>query len=106
MGYTFVCDGPCGEGYHTFPPFAGEFTEQFLKTRGGKFAIDFKPGEKVTVCANCLDLMLLAGQIAVCRRCGAAWEPDGPNDHDPECHNCGKDGELVLKDRRTEGELA
>lgn len=58
MGYTFHCDG-CGEGYSHFPPFAGEFTEQFLKTTGGVFAEVFDPGQKVTVCAECMEEMAL-----------------------------------------------
>jgi len=53
MGYTFVCDS-CGQGYRNFPPFAGEFTETFLDTRGGEFATEYSPGEKVTFCAGCL----------------------------------------------------
>jgi len=52
VGYTFTCDG-CGEGYEHFPPFAGEFTEEFLKTRGGMLAEVFNPGQKVTVCQTC-----------------------------------------------------
>lgn len=59
MGYTFDCDGPCGASYHDFPPFAGEFTEQFLKTRGGAFAERFNPGEKVTICADCMENVVL-----------------------------------------------
>ena len=58
MGYTFLCDG-CGDGYDTFPPFAGEFTETFLKTRGGEFAEVFDPGQKVTVCADCMREVVL-----------------------------------------------
>lgn len=58
MGYTFVCDA-CNQGYRTFPPFAGEFTETFLKTRGGEFAQDYDPGEKVTVCADCMSTLVL-----------------------------------------------
>lgn len=58
MGYTFDCDG-CGESYHTFPPFAGEFTEEFLKTRGGHFAIEYSPGQKVTLCAECMEGVVL-----------------------------------------------
>lgn len=99
MGYTYVCDGPCGEGYNSFPPFAGEFTEQFLKTTGGKFAMDFKPGEKVTICSDCMDLMLLSGKLVVCRTCGHAYEPDDLNDYEPSCPMCEDDGELILKER-------
>jgi len=58
MGYTFDCDG-CGDSYHDFPPFAGEFTEQFLKTCGGTFAEKFAPGEKVTLCADCMAEVVL-----------------------------------------------
>jgi len=54
MGYTYRCDG-CGTGYDTFPPFAGEFTEQFLKTDGGMFAeAGYAAGQKVTFCADCM----------------------------------------------------
>lgn len=58
MGYTYRCDS-CGTGYNSFPPFAGEFTEQFLKTEGGMFAELFSPGEKVTICANCMEGVVL-----------------------------------------------
>ena len=61
MGYTFVCDG-CGEGFDHFPPFAGEFTESFLKSTkaGGIFAeAGWKPGMKVTVCAGCMKGLVL-----------------------------------------------
>lgn len=101
MGYTFICDGPCGEGYNTFPPFAGEFTEEFLKTRGGKFALDYKPGQKVTLCADCMELMVLAGKIAVCRMCGHAQEIKDLNEHEPDCPAC-EDGELYLQERHQE----
>jgi len=53
MGYTFVCDD-CGGGYNHFPPFAGEFTETFLDTRGGYIAEQYSAGEKVTFCADCM----------------------------------------------------
>lgn len=59
MGYTFDCDGPCEGSYHDFPPFAGEFTEQFLKTDGGIFAQEFSPGQKVTICADCMERVVL-----------------------------------------------
>lgn len=58
MGYIYRCDG-CRERYDTFPPFAGEFTEQFLKTEGGLFAEQFRPGEKVTICAECMAEVVL-----------------------------------------------
>jgi len=58
MGYTYRCDG-CGTGYNSFPPFAGEFTEEFLKTEGGHFAHKFKPGQKVTICAVCMEEVVL-----------------------------------------------
>jgi hypothetical protein len=58
MGYTYDCDG-CGNSYHTFPPFAGEFTEEFLKTNGGVFAAEFEPGQKVTICADCMSEVVL-----------------------------------------------
>lgn len=58
MGYTYRCDG-CGTGYNTFPPFAGEFTESFLKTDGGAFAQAYKPGQKVTVCPECMAGLVL-----------------------------------------------
>ncbi len=69
MGYIYDCDG-CNKTEHSFPPFAGEFTEQFLKTVGGQFAAVFDPGEKVTICADCMELQVLAGKIVVCQRCG------------------------------------
>lgn len=59
MGYVFTCDGPCGDRKEHFPPFAGEFTETFLKTRGGAFADEFKPGQKVTICADCMEAVVL-----------------------------------------------
>jgi hypothetical protein len=59
MGYTYKCDS-CGTGYDDFPPFAGEFTETFLKTDGGLFAdAGFRPGQKVTVCADCMTEVVL-----------------------------------------------
>lgn len=58
MGYIYKCDG-CGTRYDTFPPFAGEFTEQFLKTDGGVFAERFNPGQKVTLCADCMTEVVL-----------------------------------------------
>lgn len=58
MGYTYRCDG-CRTGYDDFPPFAGEFTETFLKTEGGIFAEVFDPGQKVTLCAECMEGLVL-----------------------------------------------
>lgn len=58
MGYTYRCDG-CREGYDSFPPFAGEFTEAFLKTDGGEFAERYDPGQKVTLCAACMRGLVL-----------------------------------------------
>jgi len=58
MGYTYRCDD-CHTGYNSFPPFAGEFTEQFLKTEGGAFAEHYAPGEKVTLCAECMAEVVL-----------------------------------------------
>lgn len=58
MGYTYRCDA-CGSGYDDFPPFAGEFTETFLKTTGGIFAEEFSPGQKVTICADCMAEVVL-----------------------------------------------
>lgn len=57
MGYTFICDD-CGEGFDYFPPFAGEFTEEFLLTFGGVFAEEFDPGQKVTMCSSCMERVL------------------------------------------------
>lgn len=59
MGYIYKCDGPCGQRYDSFPPFAGEFTEEFLKTEGGLFAELFNPGQKVTICADCMAEVVL-----------------------------------------------
>lgn len=58
MGYVYNCDG-CDTRYDSFPPFAGEFTEQFLKTVGGAFAQDYDPGQKVTICAECMEDLVL-----------------------------------------------
>jgi len=59
MGYIYRCDG-CDTRYDDFPPFAGEFTEQFLKTDGGVFAsAGYQPGQKVTLCAECMEGMVL-----------------------------------------------
>lgn len=58
MGYIYKCDA-CHERHDSYPPFAGEFTETFLKTNGGQFAEHYDPGQKVTLCANCMhDLVL------------------------------------------------
>jgi hypothetical protein len=57
MGYTFVCDD-CGNGYNHFPPFAGEFVDTFLRTRGGEFAQQYDEGQKVTLCAECMGRVL------------------------------------------------
>ena len=59
MGYTFICND-CGRGFDTFPPFAGEFTEEFLQSTraGGKFAERYSKGEKVTMCADCMERVL------------------------------------------------
>lgn len=97
MGYTYRCDG-CGTGYNSFPPFAGEFTEEFLKTRGGLFALDFKPGQKVTMCAECMNLYVLSGKIAICRMCGTTYDIDELNEYNPECSAC-DDGDLRLRER-------
>lgn len=101
MGYTYRCDGPCGEGYNTMPPFAGEFTETFLNTAGGKFALDFQPGEKVTLCADCMELMVLSGKIAVCRICGYAQDISDLNKYEPDCPQC-DDPEIILRERETD----
>jgi hypothetical protein len=58
MGYIYQCDD-CGRTYNSFPPFAGEFTETFLKTDGGAFAERFDPGQKVTLCADCMGEVVL-----------------------------------------------
>ena len=58
MGYIYRCDG-CTTRYDSFPPFAGEFTEQFLKTNGGAFAEIYEPGQKVTLCADCMRGLVL-----------------------------------------------
>lgn len=58
MGYIYRCDS-CSNQYDNFPPFAGEFTETFLKTTGGAFAKHFDPGQKVTICANCMGEVVL-----------------------------------------------
>lgn len=58
MGYIYRCDG-CGDRHDTFPPFAGEFTESFLKTHGGEFAVQYDPGQKVTICATCMKNLVL-----------------------------------------------
>lgn len=58
MGYIYDCDS-CGDTHHEFPPFAGEFTEHFLKTDGGMFAELYDPGQKVTVCAECMRGLVL-----------------------------------------------
>ena len=58
MGYVYDCDG-CDETYHEMPPFVGEFMESFLKTDGGAFADEFSPGQKVTICAACIEEAVL-----------------------------------------------
>ena len=58
MPYVYTCDG-CQTRHETFPPFAGEFTEIFLKTEGGEFAERYDPGQKVTLCADCMAEVVL-----------------------------------------------
>lgn len=53
-----MCDD-CGRGFNHFPPFAGEFVDTFLRTRGGEFAEEFDEGEKVTMCADCMAEVVL-----------------------------------------------
>jgi len=59
MGYNFTCDD-CGTQFEHFPPFAGEFTEEFLQSTkaGGEFAERYSKGEKVTMCAGCMERVL------------------------------------------------
>lgn len=59
MGYTYNCDG-CGNRYDSFPPFTGEFTETFIKTSPSMLAEAFSPGQKVTLCRECCERVLLA----------------------------------------------
>jgi hypothetical protein len=100
VGYTFDCDG-CGDSHHNFPPFAGEFTEEFLKTVGGKFAAAFKPGQKVTICSECMELYVLAGKVFACLRCGFSDDlmdlPDGID----ECPRC-EESEFSVRERDTD----
>ncbi len=100
MGYIYDCDG-CNKTEHSFPPFAGEFTEQFLKTVGGQFAAVFDPGEKVTICADCMELQVLAGKIVVCQRCGwsvrATELPAGKD----ECPGCEESESFVTREVET-----
>lgn len=62
MGYIYRCDD-CRERFDTYPPFAGEFTEVFLKTTelGGTIAEDrgIAPGESVTICPECIAEVVL-----------------------------------------------
>lgn len=58
MGYVYTCDS-CDTRHDEFPPFVGEFTETFLKTDGGAFAADYSPGQKVTICADCMAEVVL-----------------------------------------------
>lgn len=58
MGYIYTCDG-CNTTHDSYPPFAGEFTEQFLNTDGGAFAEAYAPGQKVTVCPECMAGLVL-----------------------------------------------
>jgi len=96
MGYTYRCDS-CGTGYNSFPPFAGEFTETFLDTIGGRFAMGYSPGEKVTFCPDCLDLFVLSGKVVVCRRCGFKADVNDVPGRDSDCPRCEEDG-LTLKE--------
>lgn len=70
MGYTYVCDGFCGDAHDSAPPFMGSFSEQFIKTSPSILAQMFDPGETVTMCRECSELLFESGKLAVCRRCG------------------------------------
>lgn len=59
MGYTFRCDGPCGEQYGHAPPFMGELRESFIKTSDSPLTELFKPGQTVTLCRTCAEDTLL-----------------------------------------------
>lgn len=77
MGYTYNCDG-CHNRYDSFPPFAGEFTEAFLKTNGGLFAQEFDPGQKITICPDCMrNLVLTPGQSAADVADASEFESEG-----------------------------
>ena len=94
MGYTFNCDG-CGTRYDMFPPFAGEFTEEFLKTTASPLTQAFKPGQKVTLCEDCSEAIFTAGKAIVCRRCGWSHSlPDVPKGLE-ECPGCESDDFVV-----------
>lgn len=56
MGYLYKCDG-CGEIHRDgdFPPFTGEFSEQFIKGEGGDVAAaGYTENTKVTLCGKCI----------------------------------------------------
>lgn len=59
MGYTFRCDGPCGEQYDRAPPFMGELREAFLKTSDSPLTDAYEPGQTVTLCRGCAEDTLL-----------------------------------------------
>lgn len=58
MGYTFNCDG-CGGRYDRAPAFMGEFRETFLKTTPTPLAEVYDIGETVTICAECMEGIVL-----------------------------------------------
>lgn len=100
MGYTFNCD-ICEDRYERSPAFMGEFRESFLKTSPSTLTQLFRPGETITLCKDCAEILFLAGKAAVCRRCGfttpAADLPSGI-DQCPRCEHSQHFPELVPAD--------
>lgn len=96
MGYTFRCDGPCGEGYDRSPAFMGEIRESFIKTSPSVLAQMFDPGETVTICDDCSELILASGVVAFCPRCGFA---ENAADLPPDVERCPRceDSELSFR---------
>ena len=91
MGYTFNCDGPCGERYDTAPPFMGEFRESWLKTTPSVLVHAFNPGQTVTLCRDCSELFFASGKIVVCQRCGHADHAHDYPTGQETCPQCDED---------------
>jgi len=87
MGYTFNCD-LCEERYNKAPAFMGEFRESFLKTSPSTLTQAFSPGDTVTLCSDCSELLFLSGKVAMCRRCGFSQDAHDLPPGIEQCPRC------------------